>query len=874
MRKLALVFVITLAFSPMAMALDIAISTQAGWWPQATADTEMQDIVKNVTAVSVELFTPTNQAALATWVKDHTGDGAPDLLILCGQFPATIYAPGNTQTDGSLAELFLDDGNTIINTGDYMFYVVDGAGTNAAGGLQNMMDIPAITMWDRTASVTPTAEAKEYTPSFQGFTPTRPWHLDELTNNWEPELILGRDAAGTSPDPAIIVNTVTGGRLGTFFQVADTNTDLRGEVISEWINNWYLPKFGGPNPLARKPNPKDKSMIDVTMVQASWKAGDFAKLHDVYFGESFDDVNAATPDSAGLYVGRQAVTELLMGMAGGVAPDGLVPGKTYYWRVDEVDTANPASPWKGKVWSFDVRPLVAWKPSPSDGMKNVDPNQDLGWEKGIGAIVHTVYFGRTFDAVNNAAVGMPTANPPYEPGKLDLNTTYYWRVDEFAFPANKTYKGPVWSFSTYPPGSGAEAQYFNGIDLAGDPIVTRIEPSINGNWGDGEVAGGLSDLISARWKANLEAPSTETWRIIASSDDGVRLWLDGRMVVNAWILQGTTDYRYDIKFNAGQVYSIVMEWYENGGGAVARLFWQSPSMARQIISPGWLQLPVRSAGPYPANGAVNAPQTATLSWVAGGHTDSQELYFGEDKDAVTAGTTPTATLGADETTYDPGALVGGKTYYWRVDEVNATETGSPWKGVTWSFTVADFLVVDNFELYTDEVGERIFQTWLDGLGYTEPELVNGNGTGSIVGSAEESFAELVTVRSDFQAMPMDFNNAIDPFYSQADRTWATAQNWTAGGLNTLVIHAYSSEVEGISGLYVTLEDSTGKSATVSYTAEATADTWVEWPILLTGFSPVNPAKIKAMSIGVGNPISPTAGGAGRVFIDDIWVIKR
>jgi len=839
----------------------------------------MQQIVNSVKTVSVQLFPPANQAALATWVKDHTGDGIPDLLIMCGNFPNSIYPAGNAQPNGSLAELFLDDGNTIINTGDYIFYV-GSAGNNDEPGLENMMDLAHIGMWGDGAACVPTAEGKQLTPSLETIPSTRPFFFADLTGDWSAELILAQSADGTRGDPVIVHNSVTGGRIGIFYQVADVLTDKRGEVISEWINNWYLPKFGGPAPLARAPTPKDGSMIDVTMIQASWKKGDFAKLHDVYFGESFDDVNAATPDSAGVYVGRQATADLIMGLAGGVAPDGLVPGKTYYWRVDGIDAANPASPWRGPVWSFSVRPLVAWNPSPPDGMKNVDPNHDLGWGTGIGAIYHTVFFGRSFDEVDNAAMGMPTATGSYEPGKLELNTTYYWRVDEFAYPANKMYKGPVWSFTTYPPGSGAEAQYFKGFDIdnglanLGDPIVTAIEPSINHNWASGEVAGGLLDLISARWKADIEAPTTDTWTIIGSADDGIRVWLDGRAIINAWWDQGTTDYRHNTKFNAGQIYSVVMEYYENGGGAVAQLSWQSPSQARQFIPPGWLQLPFYSTGPYPANGAANAPQTAKLSWIASEHATSQELFFGEDKDAVTASTTPTATLAADETTFDPGALVAGKTYYWRVDELNPAEAGSPWKGVTWSFTVANFLVVDNFELYTDEVGERVFQTWLDGLGYTEPEEVLGNGTGSTVGHWPAPVCELDTVYSDFQAMPMDFNNAVDPFYSQADRTWTAAQNWTAGGLNTLVIHVYSADANAISGLYVTLGDSTGKSATVKYAGAATTDTWIEWQIPLTGLSPVNPAKINKMSIGVGNPTAPVAGGTGQIIIDDIWVIKQ
>jgi hypothetical protein len=168
MKKLVLVFVIAFAFSSMAMAADIAISTQAGWWSQGAADREMQEIADNVTAVSVEQFTANDQDALADWVADHTGNGTSDLLIICGQFPDTIYEPGNGQADDSLAELFLDDGNCIVNTGDWIFYVVNGAGTNGPGGLQTMMDIPGVTVAgeDNTA-ITVTADGQDYTPTFR-----------------------------------------------------------------------------------------------------------------------------------------------------------------------------------------------------------------------------------------------------------------------------------------------------------------------------------------------------------------------------------------------------------------------------------------------------------------------------------------------------------------------------------------------------------------------------------------------------------------------------------------------------------------------------------------------------------------------------------
>ncbi len=216
MKNLMLVFVIAFAFafafSTTAMAVDIAISTQANWWGQEAADREMQEIADNVTAVSVEQFTVDQQVELADWVVAHTGDGASDLLILCGAFPDTIYEPGNTQADDSLAELFLDDGNTIVNTGDYMFYVVNGAGTNGDVGLQTMMDIVGITMWDDNTPVVVTADGLDITPSLVDFESDRPFHLDELEGDWVAELVLAQNDTGTRADAVVVANAATGGR--------------------------------------------------------------------------------------------------------------------------------------------------------------------------------------------------------------------------------------------------------------------------------------------------------------------------------------------------------------------------------------------------------------------------------------------------------------------------------------------------------------------------------------------------------------------------------------------------------------------------------------------------------------------------------------
>jgi hypothetical protein len=102
-------------------------------------------------------------------------------------------------------------------------------------------------------------------------------------------------------------------------------------------------------PYAFRPFPDDGSIHLDTWANLSWSPGDFAVSHDVYFGDNFEDVNSG---AGGTFQGNQSSTSLIVGLPGYPFPDGLVPGATYYWRIDEVNNLNPNSRWKGNVWSF------------------------------------------------------------------------------------------------------------------------------------------------------------------------------------------------------------------------------------------------------------------------------------------------------------------------------------------------------------------------------------------------------------------------------------------------------------------------------------------------------------------------------------------
>ena len=212
---------------------------------------------------------------------------------------------------------------------------------------------------------------------------------------------------------------------------------------------------GKPFPFALNPTPADGALQEADWASLSWLPGSFAVSHDMYFGTGFDDVNSG---AEGTFVGNLGVTSQVVGFPGFPAPDGLEPGTTYYWRIDEVNDADPNSPWKGDIWSFSIPPKTAYNPDPADGAEFVDPNAIFTWTGGYGSKLHTVYLGDNYDDVNNAGGGLPTGMTDYDPGTLEREKVLYWRVDEFD--GAETHKGDIWSLTT--PGAVGNPQPANG----------------------------------------------------------------------------------------------------------------------------------------------------------------------------------------------------------------------------------------------------------------------------------------------------------------------------------------------------------------------------------------------------------------------------
>ena len=196
---------------------------------------------------------------------------------------------------------------------------------------------------------------------------------------------------------------------------------------------------------ASNPSPSDGTIFPDTWASLGWQPGEHAVSFDIYFGEIYDYVKYVIE---GTFQGNQSTEFFIVGFPGYPYPDGLVPETTYYWRIDEVNDLHPDSPWVGDVWSFTIPHIKAYYPEPADGAEFIEPDVTLSWKPGHRAIMHTVYFGDNFDAVNKASGGIPQAITAYNRGLLELGKTYYWRVDEYD--SVYTHKGDVWSFTVRP----------------------------------------------------------------------------------------------------------------------------------------------------------------------------------------------------------------------------------------------------------------------------------------------------------------------------------------------------------------------------------------------------------------------------------------
>ncbi|MBN2181475.1 MAG: hypothetical protein JW715_06145 [Sedimentisphaerales bacterium] len=720
-----------------------------------------------------------------------------------------------------------------------------------------------------------------------------------------------------------------------FQYIAISNARADG-IISELLLTWRMQLQ------ADEPNPANESLVGSTEVTLQWQPGIYAQQHDVYIGVDFDDVNNATVSSAEIYKGRQGSNSYLAG--------GLVPGQTYYWRIDEVGGSPDYTIYKGNIWSFTIQPLTAYNPNPADGDKYLDIDLNLTWSPGFGAQRHNVYFGTDPEP---PLVREGSVAATYNPGTLNYSTTYYWRIGEND--GENTHTGDVWSFSTEPDipvsdpnlvgwwkldeGEGTKALDWSGLGNHGTlingpqwrygnidgallfdglndqvslpigPVVGSLASSTFGVWVNYATIGdpwqGIFDFgtgtdvymylsptsgwgntpmqfgitaAGAEEESQLIAPSAlaSGWHHIAvvldDTSDIMSLYLDGSVIASDAVvllpqnLGETTQNWIGRMQNEANTYFI---------GFIDDFRIYNKASTQEEIRRIMTGDPVLAWNPKPANESASEMTRADpISWNAGDNAFRHDVYFGTDRTAVIdADASDTSGIyrgSQDSNSYSPPeGFDWGATYYWRIDEIDADSIVS--KGRVWSFSVLDYLIVDDFESYNDlnidQVGSnRIYMTWTDGydnptvngstMGYPEPIFADG-----------EHFVETDIVHGGIQSAPLFYDNSVAS-YSEVTANaedLAIGKDWTVKGVGVLRLWFYGDPNNAATEqLYVKLNDSK-----ITYDGDAnnlTKTEWIPWDIALSDFGI---ALTNVTQLDIGLERTGITGGKGVLYIDDI-----
>ncbi len=540
--------------------------------------------------------------------------------------------------------------------------------------------------------------------------------------------------------------------------------------------------------------------------------------------------------------------------------------------------------------AFIVVLKEASDPSPAKDATDVLRDVVLSWTAGKFADKHDVYFGTNFDDVNQATTttdpsavykGRIDPNIFTPPERLAFGETYYWRVDEVnAPPDNTIHKGDLWQFTAEPFVYAVE----NITATASSSEEAKVpENTINGSGLDDSGLLHGKDAENTMWLSSITGPQP-TW--IEFQFDRVyrlhQMWV--------WNSNGSLEPVIGLGFKDVSIeYSVNGTDYTTLGTTVE--FARAPGVpdyahnttvdlsgvaakyVRLTANSNWggllnqyglsevrfFHIPVHAREPNPDSGATDVDVDVTLGFRAGREAAKHDVYLSTDEQAVIDGTAPVAIT--TEASYGPLSLDLGKTYYWKVNEVNEAETPTTWEGNLWNFTITDHIVVDDFESYNDLNPEepesnRIFLTWIDGYGVPT--------NGSLVGYEMPPFCEQTIVHSGNQSMPLAYNNTGGAAYSEAERTFAVGQNWTKAGATTLVLYFHGAE--GNTGqLYVKVDGSK-----VVYDGDAgdiAKAEWKQWNIDLAQLS-VDLQNVTKLAIGIdGNGVS------GMLYVDDIRLYR-
>jgi hypothetical protein len=595
------------------------------------------------------------------------------------------------------------------------------------------------------------------------------------------------------------------------------------------------------------PTPADGAKYLDTEIVLAWNAGFGAQSHDVYLGT---DPNNLTLESAAQ---TSSTCEL----------EALNYDTTYYWRVDEFDGTNT---YTGDLWNFTVIPDIPV----------TDPSL-VGWwkfDEGLGTrAVDWSGYGR-----HGTIYGGPIWVEGYDDGALEFDgiNNYVDLPIESLIPTLDSCTITTWV--DFANAGGPWQRIFGFFNPNGFTAYMTLTPRSEE---DGPMTFAIVTDFVSPYPGNetdqLVAPSTlaSGWHHVAVVIDGasmlMQLYLDSEVVASG-ITETLPSDLNDVTSNTLGHTVHGLEAYFDGLLDDFRIY--NKALTQEEVDVVMKIDPLRARYPNPVHGeTIIIVDYTGLSWSPGDNASQHQVYFGTDKLAVENADTSTTDIYRGQqagTSFSPSeGIEWGQKYYWRIDEVN--NDGTITTGSIWTFVVADYLIVEDFEDYSDYQPDEVWNTWIDGYmiptngstaGYPDPDFVAG-----------EHYLEDVIVHEGDWSMPLFYDNSSARI-SEVTRTFtSTTRNWTREGVGVLTLFYYGVAGNVPEQMFVVLN---GNAVVNNDDPDAAlVEEWTRWDIPLQTFEDmdVNLGDVDSMTIGFGNKSNPTIGGAGYVFFDDIRLYR-
>jgi len=578
---------------------------------------------------------------------------------------------------------------------------------------------------------------------------------------------------GTSLQSAAASPDLAAGDMSWVTELGFEETDMKmalDENANGYINNYYslFSKSVSPGVIVLKGqydtsigNPWDRNMYGVAAVaprQATdpvptdggqagirplleWTPGVTAAFHNVYLGTN-------------PRLGQSNLVAAYLETPSYRPSQELTVGAKYYWRVDEVE-ADMTTVETGNVWSFVV----------AQSEQVGDPSL-VGWwtfediDSGVatdssGGGHHGILLGnpRRVDGYSGRGVQFDGVDDYIETGYAE--DLLEWTVC-------------VWVNSPTEPDAGA----------ASGPVHREANYQLNWNHGDSSFRGAAGLRIGDTWyAAGFGTLSADTWTHLAATFDGTALkaYANGVPTASNEVAQGVPSPESGTLTLGKHARA---ESFFGGTIDDVRVFCRAltENEISDIVHVGQHVVAWDSQPAYGA--AVDIREAILLSWSPADDAVMYDVYFGTDEGAVAVsdiGSPPFAARQAELSFPVVGPLEFGTQYFWRVDAI-AADGVTIHQGPVWTFLIADYLIVDEFEDYTDDEGNRIYESWLDG---------DTNGTGAVVGNPTVPVAELALVHGGKRSMLLAYDNMDVPFYSETQLELPLPEDWMLYDVDTL-----------------------------------------------------------------------------------------